>query len=160
MDLLSTKNDLKKSENTKLLNVKSLKKKTYSKNAEVKLLTIGLASPARIRQWAEKTLPNGKIIGEVSNANTLHHKTFKPQKGGLFCERIFGPLKDFECACGKHQKPNKNLLFSQKPVAVPSSFLTSQASLRLPTGSSVERDSIDSTIGDKRHEEKEMYEQK
>ena len=75
---------------------------SYSKLSEVILLTIGIASPLRILQWAEKTLPNGKIYGEVLNANTLHHKTFKPQKGGLFCQRIFGPLKDFECACGKH----------------------------------------------------------
>jgi DNA-directed RNA polymerase beta' subunit len=72
----------------------------YSKLSEVKLITIGLASPEKIRQWAEKTLPKGKILGQVINANTLHHKTFKPQKGGLFCERIFGPLKDFQCACG------------------------------------------------------------
>lgn len=75
-------------------------KPAYSKLSEVKLITIGLASPEKIRQWAEKTLPNGKVIGQVTNANTLHHKTFKPQKGGLFCERIFGPLKDFQCACG------------------------------------------------------------
>jgi hypothetical protein len=80
---------------------------SYSKLSEVKLITIGLASPERIKQWAEKTLPNGKILGEVINANTLHHKTFKPQKGGLFCERIFGPLKDFECACGKPLKFKK-----------------------------------------------------
>jgi DNA-directed RNA polymerase beta' subunit len=80
---------------------------SYSKLSEVKLLTIGIASPLRILQWAEKTLPNGKIYGEVLNANTLHHKTFKPQKGGLFCERIFGPLKDFECACGKIDKSIK-----------------------------------------------------
>nr|ALO63150.1 beta' subunit of RNA polymerase [Chloromonas perforata] len=80
---------------------------SYSKLSEVKLLTIGIASPLRILQWAEKTLPNGKIYGEVLNANTLHHKTFKPQKGGLFCERIFGPLKDFECACGKIDKSSK-----------------------------------------------------
>ena len=74
----------------------------YSKLSEVKLITIGLASPEKIRQWAEKTLPNKKktVLGQVTNANTLHHKTFKPQKGGLFCERIFGPLKDFQCACG------------------------------------------------------------
>ena len=76
----------------------------YSKMDEVKLVTIGLASANRIRQWAEKTLPNGKVVGEVTNANTLHHKTFKPLKGGLFCERIFGPLKDFECACGGGRK--------------------------------------------------------
>jgi DNA-directed RNA polymerase beta' subunit len=93
-------------------NIPSKKEKkfytSYSKLSEVKLITIGLASPERIKQWAEKTLPNGKILGEVINANTLHHKTFKPQKGGLFCERIFGPLKDFECACGKPLKYKKN----------------------------------------------------
>jgi DNA-directed RNA polymerase beta' subunit len=76
----------------------------YSKNDEVRLVTIGLASANRIRQWAEKTLPTGKVVGEVTNANTLHHKTFKPQKGGLFCERIFGPLKDFQCACSNSKR--------------------------------------------------------
>jgi DNA-directed RNA polymerase beta' subunit len=85
----------------------------YSKLSEVKLISIGLASPERIKQWAEKTLPNGKILGEVINANTLHHKTFKPQKGGLFCERIFGPLKDFECACGKPLKYKKNTFIKE-----------------------------------------------
>lgn len=89
---------------------------SYSKLSEVKLITIGLASPERIKQWAEKTLPNGKILGEVINANTLHHKTFKPQKGGLFCERIFGPLKDFECACGKPLKYKKGLNFNDASI--------------------------------------------
>lgn len=79
--------------------------KGYSKIHELKLVTIGLASPEKIKSWAEKELPNGKIFGEVTNANTFHYRTFKPSKGGLFCERIFGPIKDFECACGKRQKP-------------------------------------------------------
>ena len=79
--------------------------KGYSKVHELKLVSIGLASPEKIQSWAEKELPNGKIFGEVTNANTLHYRTFLPTKGGLFCERIFGPLKDFECACGKRQKP-------------------------------------------------------
>lgn len=79
----------------------------YSKIHELKLISIGLASPEKIQQWAEKILPNGKILGEVTNANTLHYKTFKPTKGGLFCERIFGPLKDFECSCGIRQRPNQ-----------------------------------------------------
>ena len=92
---------------TKKVEIKKKFYTSYSKLSEVKLITIGLASPERIKQWAEKTLPNGKILGEVMNANTLHHKTFKPQKGGLFCERIFGPLKDFECACGKPFKFKK-----------------------------------------------------
>nr|YP_009450219.1 RNA polymerase beta' subunit [Pectinodesmus pectinatus]AOS53094.1 RNA polymerase beta' subunit [Pectinodesmus pectinatus] len=77
----------------------------YSKIHELKLVTIGIASPEKIQSWAEKELPNGKIFGEVTNANTFHYRTFKPSKGGLFCERIFGPIKDFECACGKRQKP-------------------------------------------------------
>jgi DNA-directed RNA polymerase beta' subunit len=81
---------------------------SYSKLHELKLINIGLASSERIKQWSEKTLPNGKIIGQITNANTLHHKTLKPQKGGLFCERIFGPLKDFECACGKNQRPTED----------------------------------------------------
>ena len=79
----------------------------YSKIHELKLISIGLASSEKIQQWAEKILPNGKILGEVTNANTLHYKTFKPTKGGLFCERIFGPLKDFECSCGIRQRPNQ-----------------------------------------------------
>jgi DNA-directed RNA polymerase beta' subunit len=83
---------------------------SYSKLSEIRLITIGYATPSCIKKWAEKTLPNGKIYGEVLNANTLHYKTFKPQKGGLFCERIFGPLKNFECACGKSFKYKKNLL--------------------------------------------------
>nr|QIA46809.1 beta' subunit of RNA polymerase [Pandorina morum] len=77
------------------------KKVTYSKMLEISLITISLASANRIRQWAEKTLPNGKVVGEVLNPETVHYKTLKPIKGGLFCERIFGPLKDHECACGK-----------------------------------------------------------
>ena len=80
---------------------KNLLNGSYSKLTEIKLITVSLASATRIRQWAEKTLPNGKVIGEVINAETLHYKTFKPIKGGLFCERIFGPLKDHICACGK-----------------------------------------------------------
>ena len=93
------------------LQIKKLNKKkmysSYSKLSEIKRISIGLASREIIKQWAEKTLPNGKRLGQVTSANTLHHKTFKPLKGGLFCERIFGPLKDFECACEKKQRPNE-----------------------------------------------------
>ncbi len=84
--------------------LKKLPINSYKKETEIRTISISLASPEEILRWAERTLPNGKIIGKVTNANTLHYKTFKPQKGGLFCERIFGPLKDFECACGKIQK--------------------------------------------------------
>nr|YP_009238258.1 beta subunit of RNA polymerase [Chlorotetraedron incus]AMO01136.1 beta subunit of RNA polymerase [Chlorotetraedron incus] len=87
--------------------LKNLYGSGYSKLHELKLVSIGIASSEKIKEWAEKVLPNGKIFGEVTNANTLHYKTFKPHKGGLFCERIFGPLKDFECACGIRSKPTE-----------------------------------------------------
>ena len=101
LSALLKKDKLKMSANSKKLYT------SYSKLSEMKLISISLASSSTMRQWAEKTLPNGKILGKVTTANTLHHKTFKPLKGGLFCERIFGPLKDFECACGTRQRPGE-----------------------------------------------------
>lgn len=88
----------------------------YSRIQELKLVKVGIASSDQIISWAEKLLPNGKIFGEVLNANTLHYKTFKPQKGGLFCQRIFGPLKDFECACGIVRKPSSEETLVQSLV--------------------------------------------
>lgn len=87
-----------------------------NKFSEIQLITIDIASPKKIKEWAEKKLLNGKIFGQVTNPNTLHYKTLKPLKGGLFCERIFGPIKDFECACGIHkQKPfHKIINFQNK----------------------------------------------
>ena len=68
---------------------------------KIESIRIGLASPEHIKKWAERTLPNGKTIGQVTSSQTVNYKTLKPEKGGLFCERVFGPVKDFECACGK-----------------------------------------------------------
>lgn len=65
---------------------------------------IGLASPERIRQWGERTLPNGVVVGEVTTPETINYRTLKPEKDGLFCERIFGPSKDWECWCGKYKR--------------------------------------------------------
>ena len=56
---------------------------------------ITVASPDTIRSWSK---------GEVKNPETINYRTFKPEKGGLFCERIFGPTKDWECACGKYKR--------------------------------------------------------
>ena len=53
---------------------------------------IGLASPYDIRSWS---------FGEVKKPETINYRTDRPEKDGLFCERIFGPEKDWECACGK-----------------------------------------------------------
>nr|ANQ46380.1 RNA polymerase b'-subunit [Tetrabaena socialis] len=99
---------------------------SYSKITEINLITISLASANRIRQWAEKTLPNGKVVGEVMNPETVHYKTLKPIKGGLFCERIFGPLKDHECACGK-KFDIKNYL---KTAPILKNLLNSEAHLQ------------------------------
>ena len=54
-----------------------------------------VASPDAIRSWSK---------GEVKNPETINYRTFKPEKGGLFCERIFGPVKDWECSCGKYKR--------------------------------------------------------
>jgi DNA-directed RNA polymerase subunit beta' len=65
---------------------------------------IGLASPERIRQWGERTLPNNQMVGEVTKPETINYRTLKPEMDGLFCERIFGPAKDWECHCGKYKR--------------------------------------------------------
>ena len=65
---------------------------------------IGIASPERIRQWGERTLPNGQVVGEVTKPETINYRTLKPEMDGLFCERIFGPAKDWECHCGKYKR--------------------------------------------------------
>lgn len=58
-------------------------------------MRIGLASPEKIREWSK---------GEVKKPETINYRTLKPEKEGLFCEKIFGPSKDWECACGKYKK--------------------------------------------------------
>jgi DNA-directed RNA polymerase subunit beta' len=65
---------------------------------------IGLASPDRIRRWGERVLPNGSVVGEVTKPETINYRTLKPEMDGLFCERIFGPAKDWECHCGKYKR--------------------------------------------------------
>ncbi|BBC25146.1 MULTISPECIES: DNA-directed RNA polymerase subunit gamma [unclassified Pseudanabaena] len=65
---------------------------------------IGLASPDRIRKWGERVLPNGSLVGEVTKPETINYRTLKPEMDGLFCERIFGPAKDWECHCGKYKR--------------------------------------------------------
>jgi DNA-directed RNA polymerase subunit beta' len=61
----------------------------------VEYVAISVASPENIRSWSK---------GEVKNPETINYRTFKPEKGGLFCERIFGPVKDWECSCGKYKR--------------------------------------------------------
>ena len=69
---------------------------------EFDYIKIKLASPLRILKWASRKLPNGQFVGEVKIPDTVNYKTFKPELGGLFCPRIFGPMKSYECVCGKY----------------------------------------------------------
>ena len=71
---------------------------------EFDYIKIKLASPVRILQWSHRRLPNGQFIGEVQKSETINYRTFKPEMDGLFCERIFGPSKSLECACGKYKR--------------------------------------------------------
>nr|YP_010878118.1 RNA polymerase beta' subunit [Mesoamerantha guatemalensis]WHE19914.1 RNA polymerase beta' subunit [Mesoamerantha guatemalensis] len=66
-------------------------------------LRIGPVSPQQIKAWANKILPNGEIVGELTKPYTFHYKTNKPEKDGLFCERISGPIKSGICACGNYR---------------------------------------------------------
>ncbi|MCE9557391.1 MAG: DNA-directed RNA polymerase subunit beta' [Armatimonadetes bacterium] len=68
-------------------------------------IRIGIASPEDIRSWSYRKDANGQMIHyEVKKPETINYRTFKPERDGLFCERIFGPTKDWECACGKYKK--------------------------------------------------------
>ena len=64
-------------------------------NIEFESIRIGLASPDQIRSWSS---------GEVKKPETINYRTLKPEQDGLFCERIFGPTKDWECHCGKYKR--------------------------------------------------------
>ena len=67
-------------------------------------IKINLASPARVRAWGERVLPSGQVVGEVTKPETINYRTLKPEMNGLFCERIFGPVNDWECHCGKYKR--------------------------------------------------------
>ncbi|MCR5086368.1 MAG: DNA-directed RNA polymerase subunit beta', partial [Lachnospiraceae bacterium] len=78
-------------------------------NEEVKEITydsirIGLASPEKIREWARAGRPGEVTDYEVKKPETINYRTLKPEIGGLFCEKIFGPTKKYECHCGKYKK--------------------------------------------------------
>ena len=73
-------------------------------------LRIGIASPEKIRSWS---------YGEVKKAETINYRTLKPERDGLYCEKIFGPTKDFECSCGKYKRLRyKNIVCDRCGVEV------------------------------------------
>ena len=69
--------------------------KQQGQTEEFDAITIGLASPEKIRSWS---------FGEVKKPETINYRTFKPERDGLFCAKIFGPIKDYECLCGKYKR--------------------------------------------------------
>tara|TARA_R110002124_G_scaffold218262_1_gene384114 strand:+ start:8140 stop:12357 length:4218 start_codon:yes stop_codon:yes gene_type:complete len=69
--------------------------KSQGQNDEFDSIRIGLASPELIRSWS---------FGEVKKPETINYRTFKPERDGLFCAKIFGPVKDYECLCGKYKR--------------------------------------------------------
>jgi len=69
--------------------------KQVTQNEEFDAIKIGLASPDKIRSWS---------FGEVKKPETINYRTFKPERDGLFCAKIFGPIKDYECLCGKYKR--------------------------------------------------------
>ena len=70
-------------------------KQTLPQEEEFDAITVGLASPDKIRSWS---------YGEVKKPETINYRTFKPERDGLFCAKIFGPVKDYECLCGKYKR--------------------------------------------------------
>ena len=73
-------------------------------------IQIGLASPSQIREWSR---------GEVKKPETINYRTLKPERDGLFCEKIFGPTRDYECSCGKYKRLRyKNIVCDRCGVEV------------------------------------------
>ena len=80
---------------------KNLTKQTYHNHSNnltetnFSSIKITLASPEKIKSWS---------FGEIKKPETINYRTFRPEKDGLFCARIFGPVKDYECLCGKYKR--------------------------------------------------------
>ena len=71
-------------------------------HASFDYLRVTIASPKRIKSWSERILPTGEIVGEVLRAETINFRTHQPEINGLFCEKIFGPIRNWKCKCGKY----------------------------------------------------------
>lgn len=93
-------------------------------------IKVSLASPERILSWS---------YGEIKKPETINYRTFKPERDGLFCARIFGPIKDYECLCGKYKRMRANLIEDGFDLAFrigekPDSSMMSQAIGTFPFG--------------------------
>ena len=78
-----------------LFSVRSSANANASQIRNLKAIQISIASPENIREWS---------YGEVKKPETINYRTFKPERDGLFCAKIFGPVKDYECNCGKYKR--------------------------------------------------------
>jgi DNA-directed RNA polymerase subunit beta' len=104
------------------------------KNEDFDAIRIGLASPDMIRSWS---------YGEVKKPETINYRTFKPERDGLFCAKIFGPVKDYECLCGKYKRLKHRGVICEKcgvevawPRCAVSAWVTSSSRAPLHTSGS------------------------
>ena len=88
--------------NDEILELEKTLLKLENLHASFDYLRITIASPERIKSWSQRILPNGEIIGEVLKPETINFRSHQPESNGLFCEKIFGPIKNWKCKCGKY----------------------------------------------------------
>ena len=90
-------------------NLKNFDNQNISLENNFDSIKITLASPEKIKSWS---------YGEIKKPETINYRTFRPEKDGLFCSRIFGPVKDYECLCGKYKRMRLlNLMLEEKEWA-------------------------------------------
>ena len=111
--------------------------KQVQQDEEFDAIKIGLASPEKIRSWS---------YGEVKKPETINYRTFKPERDGLFCAKIFGPIKDYECLCGKYKRLKHRGVICEKcgvevtlAKCAAKAWATSSSRARWPTSGSSNR---------------------
>ena len=88
--------------NKEILELEKTLLKLENLHASFDYLRVSIASPKRIKSWSERVLPNGEVVGEILKPETINFRTHQPELNGLFCEKIFGPIKNWKCKCGKY----------------------------------------------------------
>ena len=88
--------------NKEILELEKTLLKLENLHASFDYLKVSIASPKRIKSWSERVLPYGEVVGEILKPETINFRTHQPELNGLFCEKIFGPIKNWKCKCGKY----------------------------------------------------------
>ena len=100
-------NEISQSIDNKISKRKTLKNSriisSQTNRNRFEMVGVKLASPQKIREWSERKLPSGEIVGEIRKPDTMNYRTGRPEPDGLLCEKIFGPLKSWECGCGQYK---------------------------------------------------------